>query len=353
MYYPPQTRVSVLTTIRRERMLPLSGEVIVSVSQRVEPWDTVAQAAVPGGYRIVDIARALKAQGGNIRQYLLKREGDDVKAGEPIAMRRGLFGRAVRSPVNGFLAAVGAGRVLIEADMAVMEVHAGMRGRVTSVRPNWGATIETVGAIVQGVWGNGKEGHGVLKILADSPQSMLTRENIEVGSQGAVVLAGQGMTLEALEFAKEMQVRGIIVGGLEASLLQTAMAVPFPIVVTEGWGTIPMSQVAFDVLKSNDGREVSLSGQVQTGWEQMRPEVIVPLLASEAPSEEPATDLPLEEGTTVRLLRQPYAGITGTVVALPAAPRKLAAGMTFRGAEVELTTGERVFVPFANLELIC
>jgi hypothetical protein len=332
--------------------LPQRGELVVRVGQRVEPWDVVAQAAVPGGYHIVDVAQAIKVQEGEIGQYLLKHEGDDVEAGEPIAVRGGLFRRAARSPVDGFLAAIGAGRVLIEADTTILELQAGVRGRVTSVRRGWEATIETVGAIVQGVWGNGKEGHGVLKTLADSPESMLTREKIEVGFQGAVILAGQGMTSEALQFSREMQVRGVIVGGLEASLLQAAEAVPFPIIVTEGWGTIPMSPAIFDVLESNDGREVSLSGQVETGWEQVRPEVIVPLLAKEAPSEDAVADLPLREGVVVRLLRQPYVGATGTVVALPAAPRKLEAGVTFRGAEVELTTGERVFVPFANLEVI-
>jgi hypothetical protein len=332
--------------------LPLRGEVMVSVGQRVEPWDVVAQAAVPGGYRIVDVAQALRAPSADVEPYLLKRDGDDVSAGEPIAVRRGLFRRAVRSPVDGFLVAVGAGRVLIEADTTIMELHAGVRGRVVNVRRGWGATIETVGAIVQGVWGNDREGHGVLKTLAESPHSVLTREQIEVGFQGAVVLAGQGMTGEALQFAEEMQVRGIVIGSLEVGLLQSAMAVPFPIIVTEGWGTIPMSPVIFDVLKSNDGRQVSLGGQVQTGWEPMRPEVIVPLVASETPPEDATADVPLTEGVTVRILRQPYAGATGTVVALPTMPRKLDTGVTFRGAEVELTTGERVFVPFANLEWI-
>lgn len=352
MYYPPETRVSPLTTIRRERMLPLTGQVLVHVGQRVEPWDVVAQAAVPGGYRIVEIAQALKVREGDIRQYLLKHEGEDVKAGEPIAVRRRLFRRAVRSPVDGFLVAVGAGRVLIEADTAVMELHAGMRGRVASVRPDWGGTIETVGAVTQGIWGNDREGHGVLKALADSPHSVLTRESIEVGSQGAVILAGQGMTLEALEFAEGVQVRGIIVGSLEADLLPAAREARFPIVVTEGWGTIPMSPVIFDVLKSNDGREVSLSGRVQTGWERRRPEVVIPLVASEPSPEALAFDLPLEEGATVRLLRQPYIGATGTVVAFPALPKKLPAGVALRGVEVELEPGERVFVPFANLEWI-
>jgi len=352
MYYPPETRASSLTTIRRRRILPLAGEVLVYEGQRVEPWDVVARTLVPGGYRIVDIAQALKVEESDVRQCLLKHEGDDVKAGEPIAARRGLFRRVVRSPVDGFLAAVGTGRVLVEADTAQMELSAGMRGRVASVTPNWGVTVETVGAVVQGVWGNHREGHGVLKALSDSPSSTLMRENIEVGSQGAVVLAGQGITLEALEFAEEVQVRGIIVGSLKASLLPAVQAASFPIVVTEGWGTISMSALVFEMLKSNDGREVSLNGWVRTGWERERPEVVIPLVASEPPSEEPSFDLPLKEGATVRVLRQPYMGATGTVIAFPALPKKLPAGVTLRGAEVELTPDERIFVPFANLEWI-
>lgn len=352
MYYPPETRVSPLTTIRRERILPLAGKVLVHENQRVEPWDVVAQAAVPGGYRIVEIAKALKVKEGAFRQYLLKREGEELSAGEPIAVRRGLFRRAVRSPVAGFLAAVGAGRVLIEADTTVVELRAGMRGRVASVRRGRGVTIETVGAIAQGVWGNGQEGHGVLKALSDSCHTLLTREDIGVGSQGAVILAGQGMTFEALEFAEEVQVRGIIVGSLESGLWRAARAASFPIVVTEGWGTIPMSPVIFDVLVSNDGREVSLTGRVQTGWDPQRPEIIIPLVANEPPAEEATFDLPLKEGATVRILREPYAGTTGTVVAFPALPKKLAVGVALQGAEVELTPDERVFVPFANLEWI-
>jgi hypothetical protein len=352
MYYPPETRVSPLTTIRRERMLKLPGEVVVHVGQRVEPWDIVAQMAEPGRYHIVEIARDLRVQGSNIRPYLLKQEEDDVRAGEPIAVRSGLFRRAVRSPVSGILVAVGAGRVLIEADTAVVELRAGVRGRVAAVRRHRGVVIETIGAVVQGVWGNGRDGHGVLKTLADSPQSVLTRESIEIGFQGAVIVAGQGMTLEALELAQEMQVRGIIVGSLEPGLLSAANATGFPIIVTEGWGAIPMSPVIFDVLKANDGREVSLRGRFEGGWTQVRPEVIVPLLVSGPPSEDAIADRPLEEGATVRILRQPHMGAMGTVVSLPASPRKLASGVALQGAEVELAAGERVFVPFANLELI-
>jgi len=352
MYYPPETRVSFRTVIHRERMLPVPGEVVVQPGQRVEPWDVVAQAAVPGGYRIVEIAQALKVRSQDVAQCLLKKDGDEVEAGVPLAARRGLLRRVVRSPVSGVIVAVGAGRLLIEAETATVEVRAGMRGRVEQVRRNWGVAIETVGAVAQGVWGNGREGHGVLKVLSDSPQGILTRENLEVGSQGAVILAGQGMTLEALEFAAEVQVRGVVVGSLEAGLLSAVQAAPFPVIVSEGWGSIPMSTAIFEVLQANDGREVSLHGHLEVGWASRRPEVIVPMVAGETAPETPSLDLPLALGATVRILRAPFMGATGSVVAMPDLPRRLPAGLALRGAEVLLANGEQVFVPFANLERI-
>jgi hypothetical protein len=352
MYFPTETRVSSLTKISRRRVLPYPGEVIVQVGQRVEPWDIVAQAASPGGFRIVEVAQALRVSEAGVAEYLLKQEGDDVSAGEPLAARGGLFRRVVRAPVGGFVAAVGAGRMLIEADTTLLEVRAGMRGRVASVRRGWGAVVETTGAVVQGIWGNGREGHGVLKALAESPDAILTRESMEVGSQGAVILAGGGVTFEALEFAGEIQVRGVVVGSLTSSLLPAVRAVSYPIIVTEGWGAMPMSRSVYDVLVANDGREVSLDGRVRSGWDPLRPEVIIPIVASEGSPVEPLPDQPLAEGDTVRVLRRPHAGATGTVVAMPDLPRRQPTEMVLHGAEVQLIGGERIFVPLANLERI-
>ena len=45
VYYPPETRVLPLTMIRRERMLPVPGKVLVNPGDRVQP----AQAGGTGG----------------------------------------------------------------------------------------------------------------------------------------------------------------------------------------------------------------------------------------------------------------------------------------------------------------
>jgi hypothetical protein len=46
--YTPGLRVSDAATVRRERRLPLKGEVLVGVGESVAPETTVARAELPG-----------------------------------------------------------------------------------------------------------------------------------------------------------------------------------------------------------------------------------------------------------------------------------------------------------------
>jgi hypothetical protein len=57
-------------------------------------------------------------------------------------------------------------------------------------------------------------------------------------------------------------------------------------------------------------------------------------------------------GTRVRVLRAPYQYAEGVIVALPDLPQRLASGLYAWGAEVDLESRGRVFVPFENMESI-
>ena len=54
-YYPPETRAMPLTLIRRERLLPVPGKVLVNTGDKVLPTSIVAQAEMIGfvGVRVV------------------------------------------------------------------------------------------------------------------------------------------------------------------------------------------------------------------------------------------------------------------------------------------------------------
>ncbi len=356
MYYPPESRVTSLTLIKRERLLPVQGEVLVRVGDKVEPSDIVAQAALPKDFYVVEAARVLSVEDEELSDYMLKEVGDFLRADEIIAAKGGVLGlfppRKCPSPVDGRLVSRKGGRLLIESYLTPFELKAHLKGQVTNLMSNYGVVIQTVGALIQGVWGIGEEASGVLKMVVDDPQQPLEPEAIDASCHRAIIVGGSSAPREALLKAKERQVQGVIVGGLDASLRELSSALPFPVIATEGIGEIPMALMIFEILSSNAEREVSISAKTQLRWGRIRPEIVIPSQTDEAPPPQPSPNARLEIGVWIRITRQPRLGVVGRVVALPPEARIIDSGAKLRGAEVELEGGEKVFVPWANLELI-
>lgn len=353
-YYPSLTRVMPLTTIRRERILPLEGRVLVDIDASVEPKTVVARADVPGRYHILNVARILKVSPEAAEKYIRLRPGQTVAAGQVVASRRvtlGLFPRVVRSPQEGIVVAVGGGRVLLESVGEPVEIRAYLPGTVGNVIPKMGVLIETIGALIQAAWGSGGESFGVLKAAVEQPNQPLQARSIDVSCHGAVLIGGSTMDREALRQALELQVRGIVIGSLDPTLLEMAEEMPFPIIVTEGLGLAPMAQPIFQLLRTNEGREAAISGYSQPRWGTIRPEVVIPLPARSAPSP-PPPGTRLEVGIQVRVTRGPMTGEVGTVKHLPGQPLAIETEAKVWGAVVAFEQAEEQFVPFFNLELL-
>jgi hypothetical protein len=334
MHYPVETQITPLTTIRRERLLPVGGEVLVGTGEMVGPADVVARCRLPGEVRVVDASRALGIRRERVSKYARTAIGDTVQAGDVLAAPQGLLGRfkrSCRSPVDGQIIAVRNGMFLIEAAPTTYELHAHIKGQVTNIMPRLGVVISTVGALIQGVWGSGGEAEGILK---------------------ALIVGGRILDEEPLEKAVEAQIRGLVVGSVNADLRSALQSLPFPVLLTEGFGMLPMSERTFQLLHSNLGREAMLSGVTQARRGLKRPELLIPLRSEEELPSEESRPRPLEIGMEVRTLRAPYLGATGTVIDLPARPRIVESGGRLPVAEVELDKQGTVIVPVANLELI-
>jgi hypothetical protein len=354
-YYPPESRITPLTVIRRERLLPVQGQVLVHPGETVGPADVVARCLVPGTMRVLDVSRELHLRRDRVSESIRKSPGDAVQANEVIAGPGGLLGRlrrACRSPVEGQVIEVRDGLVLIEEAGTPFELRAHLKGQITNVMPNRGVVISAAGALIQGVWGNGGEAEGVLKLLVDSPQKPLRNRTIDVSCHGAVVVGGRIMDEKTLEQAVEAQVRGMIIGSVSADLGPQLEVLPFPVLVTEGFGVMPMSDPVFALLHANVGREAMISADTKTRWGARRPEVLIPLRAEdETPAEEPGSRI-LQVGDRVRLLRAPHVGSVGTVRELPPLPQLVDSGARLPVALVDLAQEQSVAVPVVNLELI-
>ena len=352
MYYPSESLVSPLTNVRRERKLPAPGEIVVRKGEEVEPTQVVGRAQMPSQFRILPVARLLGVSVKRAERSLLVKPGVVVRRGQTVARLGRLLSRTVESPMEGQVTASGGGRLLIEAQPPVFELRAYVRGTVSNIFYGDGVIIETTGALIQGLWGAGGEGSGVLKSIVKGPDELLLVEQIDATCHGTILIAGCGLEEGVLERAQQLQVRGIVTGGLEPSHIPQVEKAPFPVVVVEGMGKVPMSTPVFRLLTTNEGRDASISGKTRPRWNPLRPEIIVPLPTEDVPLPAVQPGAHLSVGSRVRVVRAPHVGAVGTVVALPYQPKTIETGAKVAVAEVDLGQERRAIVPLANLEIL-
>src|SRR6185295_11836427 len=130
-----------------------------------------------------------------------------------------LMKRSARSPVAGRLVAAAGGKALVAAISKPYELRAGIPGQVVTILQSRGVVIETTGALLEGVWGNGREDSAPLRLLGESPVAALAATLIEMDMRGALLACGQLADAAALKQVAEVRPRGLIVGGLAPGLL--------------------------------------------------------------------------------------------------------------------------------------
>jgi hypothetical protein len=379
--YTPGLKVSAQTTFRARRQLPVSGEVLVAVGARVQARDVIARTFIEGDVTPVPLASLLSVPASDVPSLLLVKKGDQVATGDVIARTKGIFGfgkKELASPAAGVVESVSAttGQMMLRGAPIPVEVKAYVDGTIVEVIPNEGAVVETEAVFVQGILGIGGETVGPLRIAVSTPSARLEAKDIRADMKGAVVVGGARITAEAVRAAREAGVAAIVSGGIDDADLRDVLGydlgvaitgtekIGITIVMTEGFGDIAMAARTFAILKSYEGREASVNGATQIRAGVMRPEIVIARRAGDAVPAQGARpeEGALEIGTQVRLIRDPYFGILGTVVALPTEPAVLGSGSKARVLEVELevdgaraggpSAARRVTVPRANIELI-
>ena len=105
----PVNHVIGLTTIVRERLLPISGNVIARVQQKVTASEVVAETRWAREHALLDVARILGVSPVAADKLIKCKVDDKLAASTEIAVGRGLFPRSVRAPKYGRVVAVGGG----------------------------------------------------------------------------------------------------------------------------------------------------------------------------------------------------------------------------------------------------
>jgi hypothetical protein len=347
----PVLHILPLTTIVRERSLPVAGKVNAHLNQRVSPTDVIAEANFAREHVLLDAARTFGVSVAAADKMIKVNEGDRVAQGALIAESGGIISRSIKAPRAGRVMVVGGGQVLMEVGDTRIELKAGLPGQVIQIIPERGVVIRTAGALIQGVWGNGRIDNGLMRVLIEKPDDVLTADRLDVSMRGSVILGGQVRDAETLRAATELQIRGLIIPGMPSQLIQAAYQARYPILVLDGFGAMSMNSSAFKLLTTNRDREVTVNAEHFDRYSNNRPEAIIPLPINSEP-DEPEPFSAFAVGLTVRMRRPPFAGLIGTISNLPAGLTVLQSGLRAPAADVKLENGESVTVPLVNLEVV-
>ncbi len=347
----PITHVLPLTTIVRERLLPVAGKVNAHMNQRVNPTDVIAEATFAREHVLLDVARTFGITANAADKLIKVQQGDRLIQGALVAESGGIISRSIKAPRPGRVMVAGGGQVLMEVGDTRIELRAGLPGVVTQVIAERGVVIRTAGALVQGVWGNGRIDNGLMVNLLEKPDDILTSARLDVSLRGSVILGGQIRDAETLKVAAEWPVRGLILSSLSSSLITNAYQMRFPIMVTEGFGAMPMNSAAFKLLTTNNKREATVNAEHFDRYTGNRPEVIIPLPISNEPAE-PNNYEPFAVGQQVRMRRPPNVGMIGTISTVRPGLSLLPSGLRAPAADVRLENGESVIVPLVNIEVV-
>jgi len=350
-HLPRIRHILPMATVQRERKLDGPGVLTVRVREKVQSTDVIAEVQPRPRHHFLDLASALGVSDTDAARLLRVDLGSNVEAGQILAGPAGIARRTVRAPANGKVLSLSRGRVLFEAREEPRAIHAGIPGTVAGSDGASSITIMAVGALIQGAWGNGRRGWGVLRDVGESPSARLEPSELDMMLRGAVVLVGVVDDATSLQKATEIPIRGLICGSMASELIPIALHMPYPILVTEGFGAIPMNSPTYDLLSTNAGREASLEAALLEPYEPQLPEILVPLPATQD-VKSPERIVQLQPGVRVRALRAPHTGAVGSLLHLMPGVESFPSGILARSAMIELEGIGSVPIPLSNMEVI-
>ncbi|MCF7794085.1 MAG: glutamate mutase L [Candidatus Cloacimonetes bacterium] len=235
----------------------------------------------------IKVAKKLNVKPHNIVGYMKKSLNDFVYAGDIIASKIIDVGETrhpmlVSAPNTGTIKEINkeTGTVIVQYDKEPYQRQAGISGEVISIQDKHSATIEFEGSCLNGIIGFGSEAWGKIKFLEKQA------EISKAADSDIVVFAGK-IDLAFLQKAVDKKVSGVVAASIDKADLVKFIgdeigvaltgneAIPFPLILTEGFGEFSMFQDYAEFLQQNNGKSVYINGHTQIRAGVVRPKIII------------------------------------------------------------------------------
>lgn len=362
----------IVTIIKRH--LPSEGKITASLGQEVSPSDILGSSAVSAGYRNVKISELLEVNPGKVKKYLQRSLGQKIYQGEILAYKpQELLSnqKIVKAPSDGVLDSYNdqTGELRLHFIPHQVELTSGFFGIVEKVdQPRGEVWIKTQVAKVFGLVGCGRERGGVLKILGDRGD-LIDKNMLPPDEEGHILVGGALIYKRAIGEAINFGINGIITGGLNSSDFKSISGgsltntrkfgtdIGIGLVVTEGFGSIPIGEDIFELLKSYNNQFVILDGnKAQLSlpacnsdcMQKVRGTVLPPGVSEQLVELEAVEVL---EGQKVRVVGSPFLGEQGQVEKIDQTASLLPSGIKTFLVTIK-TKSRKIRIPLPNLEVI-
>ena len=366
--YTPGLKVLKYTTVDKERLLPLKGEVRSQINDKVDSETIVAFTEIPGNVQMINLVNKLNIDPKQILECMTVSINEKVKMNQIIAENKGLFGlfkTEIKSPIDGQIINISdvTGQVVIAEKPMPVQVDAYIPGVVSKVYKEEGVVVSSQGTFIQGIIGIGGEKKGSIKLLVNDPKDSADISQLDDSHKDSILVCGKYLDYSFYVKAKEIGVKGIICGGIDydtiSKILGYSMGVAITgtentttLIITEGFGSVDMASNTFNLLKENINKNVSINGATQIRAGVLRPEIFIKSEDKKTSKKLNEKNLIISEGSLVRVIREPYFGKIGKITKLPFELQKMKSETMVRVAEVEFDDNSKEIIPRANLEVI-
>jgi hypothetical protein len=245
--------------ILRQRLLPCAGKVLVRVGQEVQPQDAVAEAMLPNGYVVIEVAKALNCTADELKNMLAVSVTNSLMKEIFLRPRKCCsLEKHLLSPCHGKIRWIEYGKIWIEKSDEMVKLPAGYAGKITEIHPDQGVTIEAVGSLCFGVWGNQKFSFGRLGKMAQQAANMLNAADITEENRGEILIARSCKSAEVFQKAAKVGLKGLVFSTLPPALIKSAQNSIVPTLVLDGFGELHSSDRITEYFQQNYGKLLCL-----------------------------------------------------------------------------------------------